>query len=401
MSDDEAAEASGEKTAEAAGGTTAAANPGQESLLTVVVAALINLAIAVAKLVAGLLSGSAAMLSEAAHSGADTVTEVLLVIAVRRSEHPADSRHPFGHGKAGFFWALMAAGATLVVGAGFSITHGVQTITEGEDLGDLRISYLVLAIAFVLESISFLRAVHQVRGAAARIDMTARRYVVDTPDTALKAVVFEDSAALVGIVVAAIGLFGYQVTGSAVWDGAASIAIGLLLLGVALYLIRANASLLIGQAAPPRLQRDILAEIVARREVEQVVELLTMMLGPNDVLVAAKIDFVDECRGDRLERASDEIEHRLRERFPAVTHVFLDPTPAGPAIRARSPLPDGSLRPASGPPGSGEPAEPSGSHGDGRAAGPAAPERSAADPAQLGRVIGDRGGDDVPGRPLQ
>ncbi|MEU8267206.1 cation diffusion facilitator family transporter [Sphaerisporangium sp. NPDC049002] len=330
---------------------------GSESFLTVLVAAGVNLAIAVAKLVAGLISGSSAMLSEAAHSAADTVTEVLLLIAVRRGEHPADRRHPFGYGKAGFFWALMAAGATLVIGAGFSITHGVQTIWKGEELGDLRVSYVVLAVSFVLEGISFFRALHQVRGAARRWSVSPQRYVAHTSDTAVKAVVFEDSAALAGIVVAALGLLGFQLTGSPVWDGAASVVIGLLLLGVAMHLIRANASLLIGQAAPQGLQREILKELVSQEEVSDVVELLTMMLGPNEVLVAAKIDFVDECSGDRLEAAADQIEHRLAERFPEITHVFLDPTPGRAARKARG---SGGRPETSGPQGrtQGGPASP-------------------------------------------
>ncbi|RCG33085.1 cation diffusion facilitator family transporter [Sphaerisporangium album] len=313
----------------------------RESFLTVLVAAGVNLAIAVAKLVAGLLSGSSAMLSEAAHSAADTVTEILLLISVRRSEHPADRLHPFGYGKAGFFWALMAAGATLVIGAGFSITHGVQTVRHGEELGDLGVSFIVLAISFVLEGISFFRALHQVRREARRISVTPQRYVSQTADTAVKAVVFEDAAALVGIMIAALGLVGAQITGSPLWDGLASVAIGLLLLGVALHLIRANASLLIGQAASPRLQSAIYEELISRPEVSDVVELLTMMLGPNDVLVAAKIDFVDECTGGRLEEVSDQIENSLVERFPQISHVFLDPTPGHRAAAPSRPGPEG------------------------------------------------------------
>ncbi|WP_248964622.1 cation diffusion facilitator family transporter [Sphaerisporangium perillae] len=406
-----------------------AAEPGsgQESLLTVAVAAGINLVIAIAKMVAGLISGSSAMLSEAAHSGADTVTEVLLLIAVRRSGHPADRRHPFGYGKAGFFWALMAAGATLLIGAGFSITHGVQTILQGEDLSDLGVSYIVLAIAFLLESISFLRAVHQVREEADRWNVSPQRYVVHTTDTAVKAVVFEDAAALAGIGIAALGLLGFQLTGSPVWDGLASIVIGLLLLGVALHLIRANVSLLIGQAAPPSLQREVLAEIVARSEVSEVVELLTMMLGPDDVLVAAKIDFVDDCTGDRLEQVADEIEHRLVERFPGISHVFLDPTPgyearrrsAGPLgeSRGENDLPGEGGTDQPGAPGVGDAGERSGASGvgdaderggalseegtDERSGAPGGPSGSGVDPAQLGRVVGDRGRDDGSGRPFQ
>ncbi|WP_406673029.1 cation diffusion facilitator family transporter [Nonomuraea sp. N2-4H] len=139
-----------------------------ESLGTVLVAGAANLAIALAKLIAGLIGGSAAMLSEAAHSAADTVTELLLLVAVRRSGKPADRRHPFGHGKAGFVWALMAAVATLVGGAGFSITHGLHEVGHGEELADLTPSYVVLAVAFVLEGTSLLKGLAQLRREAAR-----------------------------------------------------------------------------------------------------------------------------------------------------------------------------------------------------------------------------------------
>ncbi|MEV4187499.1 cation diffusion facilitator family transporter [Streptosporangium canum] len=305
----------------------AAEKSGPESLGTVIVAGLANLAIAVAKLVAGLVSGSSAMLSEAMHSAADTVTEVLLYVAVRRAGHPADARHPFGHGMAGFFWALMAAFATLIGGAGFSITHGLHEISHGEELADLTISYAVLAVSFVIEGVSFLKALSQVRAEAGRLKVSPQRYVARTSDTALKAVLFEDGAALVGLLIAASGLLAYQLTGSPVWDGVASVAIGLLLLGVALHLIRANVSLLIGQAAPLRMEQEIRSELLALPEVENVVELLTMMLGPSEVMVAARVDFVDDATGACLERAADRVERRLTERFPSISQVFLDPTP--------------------------------------------------------------------------
>ncbi|MDP9861986.1 MULTISPECIES: cation diffusion facilitator family transporter [Streptosporangium] len=305
----------------------AAEKAGSESLGTVVVAGLANLAIAVAKLVAGLISGSSAMLSEAAHSAADTVTEILLFVAVRRSGHPADARHPFGHGMAGFFWALMAAFATLIGGAGFSITHGLHEIGHGEELADLRISYAVLAVSAVIEGLSFLKALSQVRAEAARLRVSPQRYVSRTTDTALKAVLFEDGAALVGLLIAACGLLAYQLTGSPLWDGVASVAIGLLLLGVALNLIRTNVSLLIGQAAPVRMEQEIRAELLALPEVEGVVELLTMMLGPDEVLVAARVDFADDTTGAVLELAADRVARRLEARFSSISQVFLDPTP--------------------------------------------------------------------------
>ncbi|MFC5832050.1 cation diffusion facilitator family transporter [Nonomuraea insulae] len=298
-----------------------------ESLGTVLVAGAANLTIALAKLVAGLISGSAAMLSEAAHSAADTVTEILLLVAVRRSGKPADRRHPFGYGKAGFLWAMMAAVATLVGGAGFSITHGLHEISHGEELSNLTPSYVVLAVSFVIEGVSFSKAFSQLRAEAARYDVNPFRLVRLTSDTPLKAVLFEDAAALVGLLIAAAGLLGSQLTGSALWDGAASVAIGLLLVVVALILIQSNLSLLIGQAAPQGIETGIRAVLTAQPEVQDVVELLTMMIGPGHILVAAKIDFRDEFSAAGVEIACEEVDRRLRECFPGVMQVFLDPTP--------------------------------------------------------------------------
>ncbi|WP_043638944.1 cation diffusion facilitator family transporter [Nonomuraea candida] len=298
-----------------------------ESLGTVLVAGAANLTIALAKLVAGLIGGSAAMLSEAAHSAADTVTELLLLVSVRGAGKPADRRHPFGHGKAGFFWAMMAAVATLVGGAGFSITHGLHEISHGEELANLTPSYIVLAVSFVIEGISLAKALSQLRGEAARHDVSPARLARLTSDTALKAVLFEDAAALVGLLLAAAGLLGSQLTGSALWDGLASVAIGLLLLVVALILIASNLSLLIGQAAPQSVETGIRAVLMAQPEVDDVVELLTMMIGPGDILVAAKIDFKDAASAAGVELACEEVDRRLRERFPGISQVFLDPTP--------------------------------------------------------------------------
>src|SRR4051794_18645830 len=141
---------------------------GGESTGTVVVAGIANLGIAIAKLVGGLISHSSAMLSEAAHSLADTITEVLLFIALKRGNRPADDRHPFGYGRETYFWAFMASLATFTLGAGFSVWQGVSTILGGEEQGDPKIAYIVLAVSFVLEGSSLLKAVRQVRGAARR-----------------------------------------------------------------------------------------------------------------------------------------------------------------------------------------------------------------------------------------
>ncbi|WP_433393761.1 cation diffusion facilitator family transporter [Micromonospora sp. KLBMP9576] len=302
-----------------------------ESVGTVLVAGAANLAIAVAKLIAGVLSGSAAMLSEAVHSVADTTTEVLLYLALRRGSRPADARHPFGYGKESYVWAFLAALFTFVAGAGFAITHGVTTILVHEHSGDYLVSYIVLAVSFAIESVSLARAVRQVRSESRRWRTTPRRFLRLTSDTAVKAVFLEDAAALIGLVLAATGVALSQLTGDELWDGVASILIGALLLVVATVLAHSNISLLVGRAVPERLRGEIADELAALPAVRRVDTLLTMQLGPGDVLVAAKVDFDDEASGARIEAAAEEAERRLAARHPYVRHVFLDPTSgAGP-----------------------------------------------------------------------
>lgn len=315
-----AAEDSGERGSGDGGG-------GGESTFTVVVAALANLGIAVAKAVAGLISGSSAMLSEATHSVADTVTEVLLLTALKRSARPADEDHPLGYGPERYIWALLAAVATFVGGAVFSLYDGVHTLTAGEELGDPLVSYLVLAVAFLLEGFSLRTAVRQARAAAAGLKVPFGRYLRRTSDTAVKAVVMEDSAALIGLLLAAGGLLGGQLTGSGVWDGVASLCIGVLLLYVARVLGRSNAELLIGRPLPRSVRMGIREELVAVEHIEAVLELTTLVQGPTEALVAAKVDFRDVSTAAQIEWACEQAERRLRERFPSVSRVYLDPTP--------------------------------------------------------------------------
>ena len=299
---------------------------GNESVGTVILAGSANLAIAVAKLVAGLVSGSSAMLSEAAHSLADTITEVFLYVALVRGRQPADEQHPFGHGKESFVWAFIAALFTFVGGAGFSIYHGIMAIVADEKSGDFLWSYVVLAISFVAEGTSFLRAQRQVAGESRRWGVTRSRFLRLTPDTTVKAVYFEDSAALIGLILAALGLLLTEMTGDEVWDGVSSIAIGVLLFLVAAILARSNVSLLVGRSVPRRIHNQIAADLAGIPIVVAVPTLLTMQLGPGEVLVAAKVDFEDEVTGGEIEAASDDAERRLRSRYPAIRYVFLDPT---------------------------------------------------------------------------
>ena len=299
---------------------------GEESLLTVVVAGLANLAIAIAKAVGGVISGSAAMFGEAAHSFADTVTEILLLVAIRRGNRAADDRHPFGHGRESYLWALLASLATFVAGAGVSILEGIEKITHGGEPGSPTVSFVVLGAAFVIESISLARALQQVRSSARRWRTGPATFLRATTDTTIKAVTAEDTAALIGLVIAAAGLGLTEATGSTVWDGIASILIGILLIGVAVVLARVNSSLLIGRAASPALERALRKDLTDMPGVSSVPFLVTSVLGPGQLLVAAKVEFGDECTADDIERVADEAERLFVQRFPGVRHVFLDPT---------------------------------------------------------------------------
>jgi cation diffusion facilitator family transporter len=297
-----------------------------QSTWTVLVAGAANLAIAVAKLVGGLISGSAAMLAEAAHSVADTLNEAFLLAALRRSRRPADAQHPFGYGMERYFWSLLAAVGIFVLGAGFSIVYGVLSILEPEELGSLVVAYVVLACAFVFDGTSWMRAVRQLRREADREDRGFLEHLRITPDPTARTVAFEDTAALIGVALAAVGITLHHVTGAGFWDGAASVAIGVLLVGVAYALGRQNMRGLVGEAVPEDTQREIRRVIAESPGIDSLLELLTMRMSPDDVLVAARVDLDDEASVGELEECAELVEQRVREAVPEVRHVFLDPT---------------------------------------------------------------------------
>ena len=307
-----------------------------ESTLTVVLAGGVNLAIAIMKAVAGILTGSGALLSEAAHSVADTFTEILLLTALRRSAKPADKLHPFGYGKERYFWSLLAAVSIFASGAMFSFYEGFSTVFgEPREQESPIIGYVVLALAFAMESVSWLQASRQVRREAAEQKRTIWAYLRLVDDPAPKSVFLEDSAALIGLVLAFLGLFLHHVTGSAVWDGLASIMIGLLLACVAYSLGLTNLRLLIGRQADPVVVRGIRQQLAEAPEIEVVVDLQTMLLGTDLILVCARVDFDDALGASDVERACVRIAAELHDRFTDVAEVFIEPVPrTDPDLRA-------------------------------------------------------------------
>jgi cation diffusion facilitator family transporter len=300
-----------------------------ESVRTVLLAGAANLSIAVAKGVAGLLSGSNAMLAEATHSVADTQNQAFLLTALKRSRRPADDKHPFGYGLERYFWSLLAAVGIFVLGAGFSIAEGIRAVLNPEPVDELAVLYGVLAISFVFEGISWLKAVRQVRREAEAKGVPALEHLRESAEPAVKTVAFEDSAALIGLVIAAAGLTLSAVTGQEFWDGAASIAIGALLVVVAWALGSENKAMLIGQALPEHVEERIRDTIASAPGVDEVVELLSLRLAPDQVLVVARVDLDDsETTGAEVEHLAEVIDDRVRQEFPIVRHLFLDPTPA-------------------------------------------------------------------------
>ena len=286
--------------------------------------------IAVAKLAAGAISGSAAMLAEAAHSLADTTNQTFLLISIGLSERPPDEGHPFGAGRERFLWTFVAAVGTFLAGSVFAIGWGIYELFNAPRTEhDFIVPFAVLGLSLLTEGFSWMRALRQTRREARHARLDYPDYVRMSRDPNVKMVLFEDSAALIGIALAAVGIGLQAITGVEFWDPLASIAIGVLLIVVAFWMARDARYMLVGAAARPDERRALEQALIAFPEVQEVRELLTLILGPNALLVAARIDLADGLDADRVERVSDEIDTRLREVVPDVSEVFIDATPPG------------------------------------------------------------------------
>ncbi len=307
-----------------------------ESSLTVLLALAANVGVGLLKLAAGLISGSASLLSEAAHSAGDSTTEVFLLVAQKRSVKPADRSHPFGYGKERYFWSMLAAVAIFVSGAAFSIYQGLETIVGGEESTMLWINYPVLVVAAVLEGTSLRQAAKQMQSETRRLRQTLVEYLRTPRDPTVESVLLEDTAAIIGLIIAGLGVGMHQLTGSPVYDGVASLLIAVLLLAVSGTLARACKALLIGQQADPRLVRAIETWLEEQPEVDDVVDLLTMLTGTDSILLCARVDFVDSTSGADLELACVRLDQELRERWDVLDEIFIQPASRGDeTMRAR------------------------------------------------------------------
>jgi cation diffusion facilitator family transporter len=297
-------------------------------MLAVLGALIANGLITILKFIAAVMTGSSGMMAEALHSLADTTNQVFLLLGLRFYKRPASEKHPFGYGKERFFWSFIAAIFIFGVGATYAIYEGIEKVRHPHEPGNLAWAYWVLGISFVLEAGSIALALYQEIGEAHHEGLTFGEYLRESKDPTAKTVIFEDSAALLGIVIAAAGLLlgHYRVPpyDGTRWDGIASITIGVVLAVVAFSLARSSRGLLLGEAATKKSVEAIRQAINNHPNVQEVVELLTMHLAPKQILVTAHVNLKDDLTNAQIVKSIDEIEAEIKKAEPKVDMIFLE-----------------------------------------------------------------------------
>ncbi|WP_288872841.1 cation diffusion facilitator family transporter [uncultured Microbacterium sp.] len=290
--------------------------------MTVLLAFLANVLVAIAKTVAAVITSSASMVAEAAHSWADAGNEVFLLIADRRGAKTKDARHPLGYGRNAFVWSLIAAFGIFTAGSIVSIMHGIQELSDTGPVESPVVAYVVLGIAFVLEGASFTQAMVKSRRLARQGGTSTWDFVLDTSDTTLRAVFFEDSAALIGLVLAGGSILLHQLTGVAAWDAIGSILVGILLGVVAVILIGRNIAFLVGATAAPKLRARVGRALLGLDQIERVTYLHIEYVGPNRLFIVAEVDLAGDAREHDVARRLRDVEQRI-EAHEAVETVVL------------------------------------------------------------------------------
>jgi len=293
-----------------------------ESKVAVVAAVIGNLAIAVIKFVAAAMTGSSAMIAEGIHSLVDTGNGGLVLLGMRRSAAPADDEHPFGHGKELYFWTLIVAVSIFGIGGGMSLYEGIVHIQHPVAVENPWPNYIVLVISVLVEGSSFLVAMREF--GKARGSRRALEFIRVSKDPSLFTVVFEDSAAMLGLAVAFLGVLLGQITGSPYFDGAASIIIGLLLMSVAWALASESRGLLVGEGVEPEVLGRMRELVAADESVQAVGGIRTMYFGPNDLLLNLDVAFRKGMSAESIRESIDRIEFSLRQAFPEVSRIYIE-----------------------------------------------------------------------------
>jgi cation diffusion facilitator family transporter len=288
----------------------------------IIAALAANAGIAVAKFVGFLFTGSSSMLAESVHSLADTSNQGLLLLGKKRAQREATPEHPFGYGRDRFFYSFVVALLLFTLGAVFSLYEGVHKVLEPAPITSPIVAIVILGVAVLLESYSFRTAIHESRGLKG--DRSWWRFIREATEPELPVVLLEDFGALIGLVLALLGVGLTMLTGDGIWDGIGTVGIGLLLGAIAVVLIIEMKSLLIGEGADPTTVRLITAALEAGR-VERVLHLRTQYLSPDELLVAAKIALTPALRLEDVAQAIDDAEHRIRAAVPVAHLIYLEP----------------------------------------------------------------------------
>lgn len=290
---------------------------------TVILAALVgNALIALTKFVAAWLSGSSAMFSEGIHSVVDTGNQIILLYGLRRASKPPDTRFPFGYGKEIYFWSFVVAILIFALGSGISLYEGIHRVMDPAPMRNVVVNYVVLALAMGFEAVAWtfaFRAFRRVKGERGYIEAVRR-----SKDPTLFVVLFEDSAAMLGLAAAFLGVLLVQLTGLHYFDGAASIVIGLILGATAVWLAYETKGLLIGESAERPVVQGIRELAAGCPEIRQVGEVLTMHMGPEFVLVNLSVNFADDLVADEIEAAVEKLDAEIKAAYPDVKRVFIE-----------------------------------------------------------------------------
>ena len=289
----------------------------------VILAALIgNTLVSITKFVAAYFTHSSAMFSEGIHSLVDTGNQVLLLYGLKRAKLPADEQFPFGHGKEIYFWSFVVAILIFAVGAGISIYEGIHHIINPVVVKNSLINYIVLTLAIIFEGAAWYFAYKEFKKANTKYNII--RSVQEGKDPSMFVVLFEDTAALLGLVVAMLGIYLSEVTGILIFDGIASVVIGLILALTAIWLAIETKSLLIGESAEPAIVAGIKALADEYDEVEHINEVLTLHMGPDYILVNLSIDFEDHMKAGKMEQVITDMDCRIKQKWPVIKRIFVE-----------------------------------------------------------------------------
>lgn len=289
---------------------------------TIYAAMAANFAIAVTKFIAASITGSSAMLSEGIHSVVDTGNELLLLLGLRLSQKPADDSHPFGYGQELYFWTLIVALFIFAIGGGMSIYEGINHIRHPEPLTDPRWNYAVLGLAVIFEGYSWNVALQEFL--ASKNEDSFWTAIRASKDPTIFTILFEDTAALIGLVVAFIGVFSGHLLNNVYLDGVASIAIGVILCGVSILLAAESKGLLIGEGAKPETVANIREITNNDPAVDKVIKVLTLHFGPQEILLNLEIKFVEDLETEELAVVVERLEKAISSRHPEIQNIFIE-----------------------------------------------------------------------------